>query len=222
MKRRIFVTGDGSHSISDEDRQVTYHSKYGAIQESKHVFIESGIKKLAEEKSTIDIFEMGFGTGLNALLTLLQTEICHQAIYYETIELFPLQKIYYERLNYCRMLNREDLERKFQNLHQCAWDEEVIIGPYFRFKKVNKSLLDHIFNKPFDIIFYDAFAPLAQPELWTKEIFEKLFVALLPGAALTTYCSKAEVQRNMKAAGFIIEKLPGPLHKREILRAVKK
>ncbi len=221
MKREIFVTDDGSHSVLNDEMQTTYHSRYGAIRESRHVFIENGLQRLESTDARINIFEMGFGTGLNALLTLIEAEKNHQEIYYETIELFPLEKDLYERLNYCAQLQREDLKDEFEKLHHSEWEMQISIHSFFNFRKLNTSLADHTFNKLFDIIFYDAFAPKAQPELWTKEIFEKLFAALNPKGSLVTYCSKGDVQRKMKAAGFIIEKLAGPPHKREILRAVK-
>ena len=222
MERRIIVTEDGSHSIAIEQTNITYHSKYGAIWESKHVYTEAGLKQLLNKKPCINIFEMGFGTGLNALLTLIDAEENAQQIYYETIDEFPLEKKLFEKLNYCEQLQRTTVKSIFDQLHNGEWEKEIIVSPFFCFKKNQISLLNYIFNKEFDIIFYDAFAPQAQPELWTEEIFTKLYAGLNSNGLLVTYCSKGDVQRAMRSAGFIVEKLPGPPHKREILRAIKK
>ena len=132
-----------------------------------------------------------------------------------------LEKATFEQLNYCQQLNRLDSKSIFIQLHNCESKREILINSLFTFKKINVSLQDYVFSKPFDIIFYDAFAPRAQPELWTEEIFTKLFDALNSNGSLVTYCSKGNVQRAMQAARFIVEHLPGPPHKREILRAVK-
>jgi tRNA U34 5-methylaminomethyl-2-thiouridine-forming methyltransferase MnmC len=222
MKREIIITQDGSHTIAIEQTNITYHSRYGAIQESKHVYIQSGLKKLLDQKPCINIFEMGFGTGLNALLTLISAVENDQKIYYETIDEYFLEDQLLEKLNYCEHLERPDLRSTFIQLHNCEQGKEVSINSFFSFKKINTSLQDFIFSRSFDIIFYDAFAPRAQPELWTEEIFTKLFAALDPNGSLVTYCSKGSVKRAMQAAGSIVEHLPGPPHKREILRAVKK
>lgn len=222
MKREIFITQDHSHSINIIGTNITYHSKYGAIQESKHIYIEAALKQLLHKKSCINIFEMGFGTGLNALLTLIAAADCRQKIYYETVEAFPLEKKFFEKLNYCKELKRPDMQSLFLKLHNCEWQKEILVNSFFDFKKINASFQNYIFSKPFDIIFYDAFAPGTQPELWAKEIFTKLFDALSQNGLLVTYCSKGDTKRAMQAAGFAVEKLPGPLYKRQILRAVKK
>ncbi|HEX4373443.1 MAG TPA: tRNA (5-methylaminomethyl-2-thiouridine)(34)-methyltransferase MnmD [Puia sp.] len=221
MKREIIITQDGSHSIAIDQTNITYHSRYGAIRESKHVYIESGLKKLLNQKPCINIFEMGFGTGLNALLTLISAEENNQKIYYETIDKSFLENQLLENLNYCEQLERQDLRSTFIELHNCESGKEISINSFFSFKKSNATLEGYIFSKSFDIIFYDAFAPRAQPELWIEEIFKKLFAALNPNGFLVTYCSKGDVKRAMQAAGFVVEHLPGPPHKREILRAVK-
>ncbi|HSZ86475.1 MAG TPA: tRNA (5-methylaminomethyl-2-thiouridine)(34)-methyltransferase MnmD [Puia sp.] len=222
MKREIIITEDGSHSIAIDQTNITYHSRYGAIRESKHVYIESGLKRLLNQKSCVNIFEMGFGTGLNSLLTLISADENKQKIYYETIDEHFLEDQLFEKLNYCERLERPDLRSTFIELHNCESEKEILINSFFSFKKSQVPLQNYIFNKLSDIIFYDAFAPRAQPELWTEEIFTKLFAALNPNGMLVTYCSKGSVQRAMQAAGFVVEKLPGPPHKREILRAIKK
>lgn len=216
MNREIFLTGDGSPSIQIPSRNITYHSRHGAIQESMHVFVEAGYlywHKHLRQKNKCAIFEMGFGTGLNALLTLTEAEKLQCRTSYTAVELYPLEKEITDQLNY------PDPANALQQLHACEWNKEIHITPFFSFKKIYTSLQEYPSHQLFDIIYYDAFAPNAQPELWTKEIFEKLYAMLLPGGLLVTYCSKGDVQRAMKAAGFTIEKLPGPPGKREMVRA---
>ncbi|MEO8404637.1 MAG: tRNA (5-methylaminomethyl-2-thiouridine)(34)-methyltransferase MnmD [Chitinophagaceae bacterium] len=222
MDREIILTEDGSHTVSVPEMNVTYHSVHGAIQESMHVFIDAGFRQFSDQ-AELRIFEMGFGTGLNALLTLIEAEKTKQQIDYTSIELFPLQAKEIGKLNYCGQLNCKDLEPVFTQLHQCDWEKEIQITEHFTLQKLNTSL--SAFNpstlQPFHLIYYDAFAPSAQPELWTTEIFEKLYNLLNNKGALVTYCSKGGVRRAMKAAGFAIEKIPGPPYKREMVRARK-
>jgi tRNA U34 5-methylaminomethyl-2-thiouridine-forming methyltransferase MnmC len=227
MQQRLILTKDGSHSIEVPELGVTYHSIYGAIQESKHVFIEAGLYASDLKRSdTCRIFEVGFGTGLNALLTVIETEKLNLKIYYEAIELFPLNIEEARSLNYCNILHRTDLQTSFERLHICDWDKEITIATNFILKKTNSNLLNFQTSETclsgrqaFELIFFDAFAPNAQPELWTEEIFKKMFSILQPGGILVTYCSKGTVRRAMQSAGFRVEKIPGPAGKREMVRA---
>ncbi len=225
MKREIIITADGSHSISIPALNSTYHSSHGAIVESKHVFIESGFhdyrKNNISGNNSINIFEMGFGTGLNALLTLIESEKLQQPVYYETVEAYPLTESEYQALNYCKQLKLEQYQPLFERLHAMDWEIETTITDFFTFKKSMHRLADHFSNRQFHIVYFDAFAPDAQPELWTTEIFTKIFSMLAPGGILVTYCSKTVVRKAMMAAGFTVHKIPGPPHKREIVRAVK-
>jgi tRNA U34 5-methylaminomethyl-2-thiouridine-forming methyltransferase MnmC len=223
MHREIILTSDGSHTIAIPEMNVTYHSSHGAIQESQHVFIDAGFRHAAKQKP-LRILEMGFGTGLNAFLTLIETEKINLPVHYTTIELFPLQQTEMALLNYCEQLNRKDLGAIFQRLHHCNWEEEARITDHFTLQKLNTSLLtlQPAGLAPFNLIYYDAFAPTAQPELWTTEIFEKLYGLLSIEGILVTYCSKGDVRRAMQAAGFSIEKIPGPRGKREMVRAEKR
>jgi tRNA U34 5-methylaminomethyl-2-thiouridine-forming methyltransferase MnmC len=220
MLRQPIITKDGSHTIAVPEMNVTYHSHHGAIQESVHVYINAGLKYLSDTLKVTDIciFEMGFGTGLNVLLTLMEAEKNQLTVHYTTIELFPLQEDEIILLNYCEQLHRKDLEPAFQQLHQCDWEKDISIAPFFTLHKIKNALQNLIASKSQNLIFYDAFAPSAQPELWTKEVFEKLYNMLLPGGILVTYCSKSDVRRAMQAAGFIVEKIPGPRGKREMVR----
>ena len=223
MEREIIYTGDGSHSMKIREMGVAYHSIHGAIQESRHVFIEAGFyaSDRLERPDAVRIFEVGFGTGLNATLTLIESEKQKQNIYYETIELDPLKPEEAKTLNYCNVLQRQDLQKIFERLHECAWDEQIAIRPNFSFLKREDNLLNFETSETFDLIYFDAFDPNVQPELWTQRIFEKMFSILRPGGILTTYSSKGTIRRAMRAEGFVVEKIPGPPGKREIVRALK-
>jgi tRNA U34 5-methylaminomethyl-2-thiouridine-forming methyltransferase MnmC len=221
MERKLILTKDGSHSIHIPELGVNYHSIYGAVQESLHVFIDAGLKPLLIAGEELRVFEMGFGTGLNALLTLLHAEKEKKKIYYHAVEAFPLDKKFIEEINYCRLLDRPDLQDVFEKLHSSAWEEDKAITSYFVLHKINIDFNYYSADGQFHIIYYDAFDPNAQPALWTKPIFQKLFMMLIPGGSLLTYCSKGSVRRMMQEAGFVVEKLPGPAHKREIIKAKK-
>lgn len=223
MQRNLILTKDGSHTVSVPDMNVTYHSVHGAIQESMHVFIEAGLYLSArfEWPEQYKILEIGFGTGLNALLTLLEAEKAKQSVHYTAIELYPMDIQQAHSLNYCDQLNRKDLQPVFNAVHNSEWGKEISSTNYFTLKKIKANLIDFSSTQLFNLIYFDAFAPTAQPELWTKKIFEKLYTMMYDGGILVTYCSKSDVRRAMQAAGFSIEKLPGPAGKREILRAKK-
>ena len=223
MERRIQITADGSHTISIPQWNVTYHSIHGADQESLHVYIREGLKYQLSKKADgiLSVLEMGFGTGLNALLTLRESAREGRRIYYQTIEQHPLTQAETDPLNYDEVLDEPILHSCLMTIHSASWDEDVRINPYFCLHKTHAALQDVAFNGSFDLIYYDAFDPLVQPELWTEEIFEKLYNCLVPGGILVTYSCKGSVRRAMKSVGFIVEKLPGPSHKREIVRAIR-
>lgn len=221
MKKQIILTGDGSHTIAVPEYNVTYHSKYGAVQESLHVFIEAGLRyasRRPERPEVLRVFEMGLGTGLNAFLTAIEAEKDGKGIYYAAVETSPLTVEEASLLNYPDVLGQSDL---FQQLHQCKWNEGTALNDFFTIKKMQTGLLNFSTTQRFHVIYYDAFAPSAQPELWTKEIFSTLFSLLEEGGVLVTYCAKGDVRRAMMAAGFVVKKLPGPPCKREMLRAEK-
>jgi tRNA U34 5-methylaminomethyl-2-thiouridine-forming methyltransferase MnmC len=161
---------------------------------------------------------MGLGTGLNAFLTALDAEKQQRKIHYTAVEQYPLTLEEASQLNYPETLQHKDL---FTSLHQCPWNEDTTITNYFTLRKVQTNLANFSTAQPFNLIYYDAFAPAAQPELWTKDVFEKLYNMLTPGGILVTYCSKGDVRRAMIAAGFTITKLPGPPGKREMVRGVR-
>lgn len=223
MERKIIITEDGSHSIAIPAINVTYHSIHGAIQESMHVFIEAGLRYVINSSTTkqLNLLEIGFGTGLNTLLTAIEAEKIGTSIYYVGIEPYPLSNEEVCSLNYCALLGRKDLQDDFIKMHQCEWNKSIAVTGNLLIYKSNQKLQSFEENKKFDLIYFDAFAPNAQPELWTKEVFEKLYGMMAAGGILVTYCSKGDVRRAMQAAGFSVEKIPGPPHKREMLRAVK-
>lgn len=224
MKREIIVTTDGSHSIVIPEMGVTYHSSHGAIQESMHVFIESGLRYWLQKHSpalSVSILELGFGTGLNALLSLVEAEKTQVQVYYETIEPYPLDLPTVALLNYCEQLGRPDLNETFTQLHNCAWEETIPVSPHFNFKKRKIDFANYVPAQLFNIVFFDAFAPDIQPALWTAAVFKKLYAGMHAEGVLTTYCSKSIVRKAMVEAGWKVEKIPGPPHKREMVRAGK-
>lgn len=222
MKREIIVTKDGSHTVEIPGMNVTYHSHHGAIQESMHVFIETGLNyllnKAERQDSPLHIFEMGFGTGLNALLTAIEAENRKIRIRYTAVEMYPLSLEEANTLNYSQVLGHHDV---FERLHLCKWETETALTEHFTLRKVQTHLQDFTSGEPFHLVYFDAFDPLAQPELWTEEVFKKLFDMMIEKGVLVTYCSKSSVRRAMQAAGFNVAKLPGPPGKREIVRAEK-
>ena len=219
MKKEIVVTHDGSHTIAIPELKMTYHSIHGAIRESNHVFIEAGLRYghgHSKWPDRVRVFEMGFGTGLNAFLTAIEAINLKREIHYTAIEQFPITAEEAGLLNYADVLGHAEL---FHAIHDTKWNEPVRINEYFTLNKIQTNLLNFSTSQYFNLIYYDAFAPNAQPELWTKEIFEKLFHLLQPDGILVTYCSKGDVRRAMIAAGFDVKKLKGPPGKREMLRA---
>lgn len=221
MKRTLIVTDDGSHSLSIPELGVSYHSTHGAIQESQHIFIQEGLTPLLAKHAALSIFEMGFGTGLNALLTYIAIENYPVKIYYETIETSPIDVALAASLNYTALLNRPDLQSHFLQLHQLPWDSPQQISERFYLYKRRVSITDILLTSTFNLVYFDAFDPETQPALWTATIFSKLYDAMAEVGILVTYCSKGVVRRAMQEAGFIVEKIPGPPGKREIVRARK-
>jgi len=219
FNRKIVTTSDGSSSIYLPDFDEHYHSHHGAMQESKHVFMKTGWDVTAAKKSHIDLLEVGFGTGLNAWLVYDEVRRSDNgnSVHYTSLELYPVTAGQAAQLNFVDQSHQGE----FMQLHDARWNDSVAINDKFTLEKLEVSLQEFQSARHYDLIFYDAFAPRVQPELWTAEIFQKLFSLLNPGGILVTYCAKGEVRRNMIAAGFSVEKLPGPPGKREMLRASK-
>jgi len=223
LKRHIITTADGSKTIQIEEWNEQYHSIHGAIQEAQHVFIKHGLHYCIENitPKTLSILEIGFGTGLNAFLTLLKAEGLKQPIVYTGIEAYPVSTEEINQLNYVEQLGAEDHQKAFETMHQSPWEVPISITPTFQLTKLKKDFKDINTTDEFDLVYFDAFGPRVQPHLWTEDIFKLMFQALKPNGVLVTYSAKGDVRRAMQAVGFKIEKLPGPPGKREMLRASK-
>ena len=215
----IFETSDGSHSLHSDRFEVAYHSKHGAVQETRHVFLEAG---LAHRWSCdpVRVLGVGFGTGLNAFMTLLEAQRTGRQVHYETIEAFPISPDLAESLNFAEILGVPEKRGDFLRLHTEAWGHEIEFDR-FHFKKHRIRLEEFSGTDRFDVIYFDAFAPNAQPELWEATIFQNMYRLLRPGGVLTTYCAKGVVKRTLRAVGFEVEALPGPPGKREMTRAMR-
>lgn len=213
----LVKTEDGSHTLFVSELDEHYHSTFGAVQESRHIFINVGLKSCQEERLTI--FEVGFGTGLNAYLTALESLNTKRHIHYITIEKYPIPSGIWEQLNYPRFIP-EPNGALFQQLHQAPWSQVVEINEFFTLHKLSTDLLkiDYSNLPKFNLIYFDAFSPEKQPELWGTSIFDALAQHCSVNAKIVTYCAKGEVRRTLKAVGFTPERLPGPPGKREMLR----
>ncbi|MTG98595.1 MULTISPECIES: tRNA (5-methylaminomethyl-2-thiouridine)(34)-methyltransferase MnmD [Myroides] len=221
MKRKVITTEDGSTSIQMEDWGETYHSIYGAVQEAKHVYIKHGLQKVID-KEQVAILEMGFGTGLNAYLTYLEAK-GKAKVAYHTIEAFPVSDTELEALNYFSLAEQAEDKVVYRKLHEVSWDIEQIITPDFTlFKMLNKFELQELESNRYDLIYFDAFGYPYQPDLWSEEIFAKMYACLKIGGVLTTYACRGVINRTMKKVGFEIEKVPGPPGKREMVIAYKR
>ncbi len=210
------ITSDNSPTLYVPELDEHYHSINGAVQESQHVFINAGLKEIT--KSEINILEVGFGTGLNALLTFQEIQNTNKNIYYETIEKYPIKKDVIESLHKEEIFNSEI----FLKLHKVVWEEDVTISNNFVLKKLKIDLKEYFPKQTFDLIYFDAFAPDKQPKLWTKEIFSKLFEVTKNNGILVTYSAKGIVKQALRNAGYIVKRLPGPKGKRHMVIAIKK
>lgn len=222
MKREIITTNDGSKTIHLPDWNESYHSKHGAVQEAQHVFIKSGLLEIS--KADINILEIGFGTGLNAILTLNKSKENKQIIHYTGLEAYPVSLDELKDLKYEAIPEVKENEDLFWQIHNSKWNEEFEVTPSFTLIKLEEQL-DHF--KPtentYDLIYFDAFGPRVQPDMWTLEIFKKLFKSMKNNGIFVTYCAKGQVRRDLIEVGFTVEKIPGPPGKREMLRGrVKK
>ena len=216
----ILQTEDGSTTLYNKSLDETYHSKFGAVTESEYVFIKMGLKPLLPKKEYLNIFEVGFGTGLNAFLTFY--EAGKSAINYLAVESTPLGQEIILKLNYPDQYEKEDASGVFQKLHNVQWDKNIPINDRFNLHKIHGKMEDVDLDENFfHLVYFDAFGPDVQPGLWTVEVFSKLYEAMKPGGALVSYTAKGQVRRNLKAAGFGVERLPGPPGKRHMTRATK-
>jgi len=221
MPNALIKTQDGSHSILSEQFGVAYHSKHGAIQETQHVFINAALKFKAVSQKKLSVLDIGFGTGLNAYMTLLEGEKSNLSIQYTGIEAFPISYQQATDLNYSTLLKSDDFQPVFLEMHSTDWDTPTPLTNQFQFTKQQVKFETLNFIDQFDIIYFDAFAPNAQPELWEADLLGKMYQALKKNGVLVTYCAKGVVKRTLKAVGFEIEALKGPPGKREMTRAIK-
>mgnify|MGYP000783612666 CR=1 FL=1 len=218
MQRIIEKTEDGSATLFVPELNEHYHSVKGARTESQHIFIDMGLKASAAPQP--HVLEIGFGTGLNAFLTLLDAEVHQRKIHYYSVELYPLDMDVIESLNYGEMIcaGRKDV---FQALHQAEWNVAVQVTDFLGLHKIQGDSNTCALPDRIDLVYFDAFAPDKQPEMWNQEIFNRLYARMPGGGVLTTYCAKGVVRRMMKEAGYSVERIPGPPGKREMLRAIK-
>jgi len=220
LKREIITTSDGSSTIHLPEWNEQYHSIHGAIQEAKHVFIETGLKLFSNKE--INILEIGFGTGLNCFITFLEAVRLDLKVNYLGVEAYPVLQNEIEKLNYVEELEAEDFGKKFDEMHTNNWNENFAISDVFSLEKRQQFFNEIDSNNEIDLIYFDAFGARVQPELWTEAIFRSMFKALKNGGVLVTYSAKGSVRRAMQSVGFTVERLPGPPGKREMLRATKK
>lgn len=215
----IIQSEDGSHTLISEQFQVSYHSTHGSLQESNTVFIQAGLEFMYQKGlEELAVFEMGFGSGLNALMAYLWAGSKDIKLTYLGVEAYPITLAVAESLNYPKLLgDNEKTKELFLRMHS----ENAFEDGIYQFQKYIVLLEDAVIDQAFDVIFYDAFAPSSQEYLWEQSIMEKMFGILKPGGVLVTYCAKGNFKRTLKAAGFVVEALPGPKGKREMTRAIK-
>lgn len=220
MDKEFVITEDGSHTIYLPEMDEHYHSTHGAVQESLHVYINQGL--LQSTQKEISVLEIGFGTGLNAFLTCVFAIRNNLKVTYTSIEKFPLTEAEFTKLNYSEKIFT-DYADLFKKMHQCQWNSLVGIVPEFSIRKVQADLLTWDFDptEQFNLLYYDAFAPTKQPEMWTEELINKVSASIKKDGILVTYCAKGAVRRAFAAAGFQMERIPGPAGKKEILRGKK-
>lgn len=223
---KIITTEDGSHSLYHEGLKETYHSFHGALRESLHVFIDKGLRFWRTKEGLpkeVHIFEVGLGTGLNALLTA-QFAVEHKLkVYYHSIEPFPLQEEIIKSLNYATQISDGEYQELFFSIHQAEWKKEVSLSEYFTLFKQNTTLqtIELSKYKAYDLIYFDAFAPSKQADMWDLDLIQKCFNFLKNGGVFVTYSAKGQLKRDLKNVGFEVETVPGPPGKKEMVRGIK-
>jgi tRNA U34 5-methylaminomethyl-2-thiouridine-forming methyltransferase MnmC len=214
---RLVLTADGSHTVVNETLGIHYHSIFGSIQESERVFIELGFQEaMSRFPGELSVFEMGLGTGLNALMTARDARKHRRAVNYVAVEAFPLPVDQALELNYDGLLHTYWVA----DIHLTPWERPAEINEFLTLTKRQTTLEDFETKQRFHLVYFDAFSPDAQPELWTVEVFAKIGSLMVPGGILATYCSKSTVQHHLREAGFVVEKHRGPARKREVVRAI--
>jgi len=214
----VRLTADGSKTLYLPHLDETYHSSHGAIQESVHVFIEHGLTYISQQTESITVFEMGFGTGLNALLTALWAQKHQRTVQYIGVELHPISEDLWRQMEFVQVKSEIDLYIKIMS---SEWEEFQEINPYFELKKIEKDVLQLELQEQVDLVYYDAFGPRAQSEMWEIPVLTKMHELLKPGGVFVTYCAQGQMKRNLKTLGFELTELPGPPGKRVMTRATK-
>ena len=221
-QKKIILSDDGSHTIELVGMNEQYHSTHGAIQESNHVYIKHGLERIAVNKREISILEVGMGTGLNVLLSWMLAQKHDLKINYHSIEAFPIGEEIWSQLNYTQKLHQPNLQEIFNSIHSSPWSKKINLEDDFVFIKMEEPIQESILpENMFDVVYFDAFNPDLEPNLWTEEVFQKVYNSMKKNSILTTYSTKGMVKRALKSCGFKIEKKPGPIGKREILNALK-
>jgi tRNA U34 5-methylaminomethyl-2-thiouridine-forming methyltransferase MnmC len=219
LKREIIITADGSTTIHMPEWNEQYHSKHGAIQEAFHVFIKNGLE--AHKSRDLSVLEIGFGTGLNCFITFLEAAKKNLQIDYVGVEAFPIQEDEILQLNYVTELESRNYAHKFEEMHLFPWNEKQQVHDNFFLTKRQQLIKNVSDIDAFDLVYFDAFGARVQPDLWTEEIFKKMYASMKKNGILVTYSAKGSVRRAMQAVGFKVTRLPGPPGKREMLQAVK-
>jgi len=220
LTKKIFLTDDGSTSIFVPELNEQYHSKNGAIQEAYHVYIKNGLHCF-EDNTAIDILEIGFGTGLNCLISSIEGQEHNYKINYVGVEAYPIETGLIKQLNYTSLLKYKKIQSLFGKMHSLGWDEKGQLNTIFSLTKQHKKFQEIKEINKFDLVYYDAFGATIQPELWTESMFKIMYNVLRKNGVLVTYAAKGSVRRAMQSVGFKVERLAGPKGKREMLRAIK-
>lgn len=222
-KQKLILSDDGSHTIELVGMNEQYHSTHGAIQESNHVYIKNGLQSVLADRNEIHILEVGMGTGLNVLLTYKFAKENNIKVFYHAIEAYPINSILWEELNYVQQIGDESLTQVFDDIHTSNWDEEIKLSDRFVLLKKKERIQELVLGEnQFDVVYFDAFNPDLEPDIWTVEVFENIYKSMRSNSVLSTYSTKGIIKRALKSCGFLIEKKPGPPGKREILNAAKK
>ena len=222
-QKRIIKSDDGSHTIELIDQNEQYHSTHGAIQESEHVYIQHGLKSVSTQNKTINILEVGMGTGLNVLLSYRYAINHGLSINYTTVEAYPLEENIWKKLNYSQLTDvKNSFSAIYNQIHESEWHKKIQLGDHFTFYKIDQKIQDISLKEDYyDVVYHDAFNPNLEPDLWSEALFGKIYKSMKSNSLLTTYSTKGIIKRALKSCGFIIQKKPGPPGKREILNAVK-
>jgi len=219
---QLINTSDGSHTIKHLELNETYHSTHGAIQESRHVYIQQGLHYFLDQykPESLRILEIGFGTGLNALLTLMDEKALGIKKIYHTIEAFPLSNDIIKQLNYPDYLGKKAAS-SFSELHQAEWNKEVEVAANFVIHKMHADVCTKSMEGTFDLVYFDAFAPKVQPEIWAKSVLANVIRVMSDNGVLVTYCASGQFKRDLKSLNMTVEEVPGPPGKRVMVRAYR-